>query len=997
MSKDSKLTPSGTRASSNTSADRPTDLMAFGRAETLFRSQQQEVYREIDRLFVWLLLLEWAVAVVVALLVSPASWRGAHFHVGLHVWAALLFGGTITLLPCVLVRFWPGKVVTRYTIAAAQMLHSGLLISLSGGRLETHFHVYCSLVVLSFYRDWRVLVPATFVVVLDHFVGGIYWPCFLYGEANSNVWTSIEHCAWILFEDIFLAISCLRSCREMRATAHRTAALEASEQNFRQIFEEAPIGMAVLRMDERFQKANAAFCRMLDYSPEELTEYTPHELTHPEDRAATRKNSLTLLGSGGSHNLEKRFLRRNGEVVWAMRTGCVIRDEAGRPRQFLIMVEDITERKRVELALEEQSARLIATQHANQLIMDKSRDVICANDAEGRFVRVSASCEALWGYKPEELIGKSCVDFVHRGDRERSRLANFEIMAGHPVTNFENRYLRKDGTIVNVLWSAYWSEQDGTMFQVARDITERKRAEAALEKSNRQLASAHQANQLIMDNSQDVICSLDLHGRFLSVNAACRSLWGYEAEELIGRVYLALVHPEDRARSRQMEEEARADGKVSDFVNRCLRKDGTEVDVLWSASWSASDEILFCVAHDVTEQKRVERALREAKEAADRANRGKSEFLSRMSHELRTPLNAILGFGQLLERQNPRATQRGHLHHILTAGRHLLELINEVLDISRIESDRMHLSLEPVSVKIALEEAVELIRPLAAEHAVNLFTPTEGETDHFVFADHQRLKQVLLNILNNGVKYTPEGGAVMITCKSSDQKVRLDIHDTGVGIAADKLSRLFTPFDRLGAEQLGIEGTGLGLALSRRLMEAMQGEIGVEISPGRGTTFWIELERTESPLKTNEQEAVLHPGLPIGKQCTILYIEDNLSNLSLVEQMLSAEPGIHLITAMQGRIGLDLARQHSPDLILLDLQLPDMPGSDVLAKLQSESATRDKPIVVLTADTTAGHLQCLLDAGARDYITKPIDVSRFYRLMEEIADEKRELVFSLTK
>jgi PAS domain S-box-containing protein len=832
------------------------------RAQVLFQEQRAEVYRATDRFFARFLLLEWAILIMIAWLVAPGSWRGQAGGVDLHLWQAIVLGGAITLGPVALVRLRPGAAITRYTIAVAQMLHSGLFIAWSGDRPEMHFHVFCSLVVLSFYRDWRVLVPATLVAGLDHFLRGAYWPFSMSEEIAGHPWRSLELCAGAMLENIFLGMACLRSSRGMRANALHTAALEASRQT-------------------------------------------------------------------------------------------------------------------------------------NQLIMDSSRDVICANDAEGHFVTVSAACEALWGYKPEELIGKSCVEMVHPDDRERTRLANREVMAGRPATNFENRYTRKDGTIVNVLWSAYWSDSDGTMFQVARDVTERKKAEVALQKTNRQLASALQANQLIMDNSQDVICSLDAQGRFLSTNAACRDLWGYEPAELIGRCYLVLVHPEDRAWSKEAEEGTRARGKRSDFVNRCLRKDGSVVDVLWSASWSEADEILVCVAHDVTEQQRVEKALREAKEAADRANRAKSEFLSRMSHELRTPLNAILGFGQLLERQNPRPAQVEHLRHILTGGRHLLKLINEVLDISRIESDRIHLSLEPVSVSVALKEAVELIQPLAAEHSVNLFSPPAEEMDYFVQADHQRLKQVLLNLLNNGVKYTPAGGAVMIKCEVIGDSVRLALHDTGVGIAPDKLERIFTPFDRLGAERSGIEGTGLGLALSQRLVQAMRGRLGVESVLGQGSTFWLELKRTESPRQSlpNDKIATARPPRhkPV-KRRSVLYIEDNVSNLTLIQELLGEEEGFQLLTAMQGRIGLDLARQHAPDLILLDLHLPDMPGWEVLAALQANEITRRIPTIVVSADATAGQLQRLVEAGARDYITKPIDVGRFYRVMEETVSSKDNCV-----
>jgi len=296
---------------------------------------------------------------------------------------------------------------------------------------------------------------------------------------------------------------------------------------------------------------------------------------------------------------------------------------------------------------------------------------------------------------------------------------------------------------------------------------------------------------------------------------------------------------------------------------------------------------------------------------------------------------------------------------------------------------------------VALEEAVDLIQPLATERSVNLFTPSENEKDIFVLADHQRLKQVLINLLNNGVKYTLPHGAVMVSCKQVGERMRLAVHDTGVGIAADKLARVFTPFDRLGAEQSGIEGTGLGLALSQRLVRAMRGTIGVESLEGQGSTFWLELVRAESPLKTTPDRcsAVARPkrGGAV-KHRSVLYIEDNLSNLTLIEQLLRESAGVHLLTAMQGRIGLDLARQHSPDLILLDLNLPDMPGWEVLAELQGSEATRRIPTVVVSADATEGQFKRLIDAGARNYITKPIDVTQFYQMMEETASIQEEYV-----
>ena len=386
------------------------------------------------------------------------------------------------------------------------------------------------------------------------------------------------------------------------------------------------------------------------------------------------------------------------------------------------------------------------------------------------------------------------------------------------------------------------------------------------------------------------------------------------------------------------------------------------------------------------------RELTAANAETDRANQAKSEFLSRMSHELRTPLNAILGFGQLLEMRAEHPRDRESVEQILKGGHHLLTLINEVLDISRIESGRLSLSAEPVLVGEAVKRVIDLARPLADERGIGLEADASALLDRYVLADSQRLHQVLLNLVSNAIKYNRDGGRVTVACDDRGQgRLRITVTDTGPGIAPALQSRLFIPFDRLGVEARGVEGTGLGLALSRRLMEAMGGTIGLDSAEGRGSAFWIELAETVSPDQRSGLASSIEPrAAPFGEPAgTILYVEDNPSNLRLVERVLAEHTALRLIPAMQGRLGLALAREHHPDLILADLHLPDISGEDVLREVQADPALRGTPIVIVSADATPAQVKRLLAAGARAYLTKPIDVQELLAVIEAGLEARR--------
>jgi PAS domain S-box-containing protein len=643
---------------------------------------------------------------------------------------------------------------------------------------------------------------------------------------------------------------------------------------------------------------------------------------------------------------------------------------------------EIRERERAEAELQSRE------EHFRSLIENAS-DLITILAPDGTVRYESPALRAMLGYEPEELVGRNAFEFVHPDDVEPT-LARLRAVLASPgsSTSAEFRFRNADGS-----WSVL--EAVGTTLRPdtaaegvvvnSRDVTARKQAEEALQ---------FQTALLAAQNHTAIDGILVAHeGRVLSMNRRYAELFDIPEElrapercvemfEFACRQVADPVAYEARIRELREQPEAvsrdevrMADGRVLDRYTAPLKSaDGRYYGRIW-------------VLRDMTDRKRGEEELRLAKEEAERANYAKSEFLSRMSHELRTPMNSILGFGQILESKEIPPDQRKAVDHILKAGRHLLNLINEVLDLSRIEANRQELTLESVGVRAALHEATALIRPVAAQHGRELRSP-EQVPDCWVWADPQRLTQVMLNLLSNAVKYNRPGGAVWLSCEADEERVRIGVHDSGPGIPTERLQELFVPFARLGAERSGVEGTGLGLALSRRLVEVMGGTLSVESTVGVGSTFRIELPATPGPLARLEEsgsrgEQAL--SLSVGPTPrTILYIEDNLANWSLVEAIFADHPEIRLVPALQGRLGLELAREHLPDLILLDLHLPDVSGEAVLHELRADPRTRSIPVLMVSADATRHQIQRLREAGVQEYITKPFNLEQFLDTVETL-------------
>jgi PAS domain S-box-containing protein len=512
---------------------------------------------------------------------------------------------------------------------------------------------------------------------------------------------------------------------------------------------------------------------------------------------------------------------------------------------------------------------------------------------------------------------------------------------------------------------------------------------AALRVRTSELHDAQMSLEHMITSSPVVMFRTDVEYRLTYVSPNVERMLGYVPAEWEGATdWEGLVDAEDLAAVADGLREL-PDHGVLDRVVRFRHADGSLRWVEAVIRVEPDDQgrrFLVGCFFDVSRTVELQAGLRQATAEAKGASEAKSRFLSRMSHELRTPLNAILGFSELLELDGVRPDQLESLEQIQKAGRHLLDLINEVLDISRIEGDGVQLVLEPVSVAQVLAESVELMRPFAAARHVEIELRSEDTAGVAVVADGQRLSQVLLNLLSNAAKYNRRGGTIVAKAVSGTSTVRLVVADNGVGIAADKLHRLFQPFDRLGAEETGEEGSGLGLALSKRLVESMGGKLGFTTREGSGSVFWVELPPATSsaagPAPGSRRGAEVVASSGAASHGTVLYVEDTRSNVELVERAFAHRPGLELIAVAQGERALEIVRHRRPDVILLDLHLPDVHGLEVLRRLRSDLDTASVPVVVITADASTAVRKEAFEAGAHDFLTKPLEIGRLLAVID---------------
>jgi PAS domain S-box-containing protein len=880
----------------------------LNRTEELFREHQQTIFKSTDRMFAGLMAIQWVLGVAAALWISPRTWAGSTSSTHIHVWGAIFLGGAISLFPILLALKLPGRAVTRYTIATGQLLMSALLIHLTGGRIETHFHVFGSLAFLAFYRDWRVLIPATLVTALDHLLRGIFWPQSVYGVLSASNWRWLEHAGWVLFEDTFLYLACKRSLQEMWEIAERqaklenvnekieqrvlerTASLEASEERFRSLSASAPI--AIFRMDaeKRNVYSNPRWQILSGLSQEESLGVGWTRAVHPEDLE-------TLLTKRGDFNesaervSEFRIVDKQGKIRWVHSRTVALRSDQGELTGYIGTLMDITERKRAE----EERDRILSLSH----------DLVGIIGLDGHFKYLNPAWERELGFTAEEMMYRPFLQIVHPEDIAVTRAELGRLALGEEVLGFEHRCICADGSYRWILWSATPFVAENVFYAFGKDITQRKQVEA-------------------------------------------EALRAKEATEAANHELEALNH--------QLEQ-----------------------------------------AVEATKRMAV---------AAEAANRAKDEFLANMSHEIRTPMNGILGMTELTLETELSQEQRENLAMVKASADTLLAVINDVLDLSSIEAGK--LNLDPVAFDLceSIEETMKDLALRAHQKGLELACDVQPDVPEAVLGDPTRLRQVLVNLVSNAIKFTRQGEVVVTVSRMEDRGSRIEdrgssakvepastrgalssifnpqtsillhfaVSDTGIGIPAEKQARIFEAFTQAdGSPTRLYGGTGLGLTISQQLVALMGGQMWLESDVGQGSTFHFTARFDPAPKpveKRTPAQQVKLAGL------SVLAVDSNATNRRILETVLT-NWGMKPVVVADGQAALIAMYQAHESgepfpLVLLDCHLPDMDGCALAAEIKRRPALNAATLIMLTSVSQTGNSERLRELGIAASLTKPI-------------------------
>jgi len=766
--------------------------------------------------------------------------------------------------------------------------------------------------------------------------------------------------------------------------------------------------------------------RMLGYTAADvMNKITPADISDPQELIARAIalseefetpitpgfEALVFKASRGIEDIyELTYFRKDGSRFPAVVSVTALRDEQDAIIGYLLIGTDNTARKQAEEALLKAGALQSA-------IFNSANFSSIATDAKGVIQIFNVGAERMLGYTAAEVMNKITPADISDPQEVIARAKALSVELSTPITPgfealvfkasrgiediYELTYFRKDGSrfpaIVSV--TALRDAQDTIIgyLLIGTDNTARKQVEAEQKKLDQRLRDQQFYTRSLIESNIDALMTTDPSGIISDVNKQMEALTGCTRDELIGAPFKNYFTDPERAEAGI--KLVLSEKKVTDYELTACARDGKETVVSYNATtFYDRDRTLqgvFAAARDVTERKRLDQALQEtnvelasAKFVAEKANLAKSDFLSSMSHELRSPLNAILGFAQLIESGSPSPTisQKRSVDQIIHAGWYLLELINEILDLALIESGKLSLSLESISLAEVMHECHAMVEPQAQKRGISVAFP-QFDIPYFVNADRTRVKQILINLLSNAIKYNRVDGTVVVECiVSTPGRIRICVEDTGEGLTPDKLAQLFQPFNRLGQETNAGEGTGIGLVVSKRLIELMSGVIGVESTVGEGSVFWIEMNLTTEPQPAAvaaEPLAVAQAQIEADLQLrTLLYVEDNPANLMLVEDLIARRPDIRLLSARDGNRGVEIARASRPDVILMDINLPGISGIKALRILAEDPTTAHIPVIALSANAMPHDIEKGLEAGFFRYLTKPIRVNEFMETLD---------------